>query len=239
MCYKLPGPRCSHHATLAYQRARVRWVEVETTGTDEQRLVAMEALKKAEADYEMTPAGQRELQALISAGLDRNGDLALQLERGKVLRAAALAQIKAKDRGDVNNHSLIENIEAAIPNDEGFPREEVIALIRQHVTKYGKPVGSGRNRVVFDRKDGTVVKIPKNWDGEMDNAREANWESEEIPLAQCHEEIVGQDNKQMTLLVMEKVTPVPGLKNLPDWTSWVDCQQVGYTKDERLVAYDL
>lgn len=239
MCYKLPGPRCSHHATLAYQRARVRWDHVERYGTDADRLDAMEALKKAQLDYEMTPVGQRELESLIRAGLDRDGALALQLERGKTLRAAALAQIKAEDRGDLDNHSLIENIEASIPNDEGFPRETVINLIRHHVAQYGKPIGSGRNRVVFDRKDGTVVKIPKNWDGESDNNREANWSSDEVPLAQCHSESVGSGDSEMTVLVMEKVTPVQGFKGLPDWVSWVDCQQVGYTKDERLVAYDL
>lgn len=37
---------------------------------------------------------------------------------------------------------------------------------------------------------------------------------------------------------MEKVQPVSDYKNLPKWTYYVDCQQVGYSNSGELLAYD-
>lgn len=47
----------------------------------------------------------------------------------------------------------------------------------------------------------------------------------------------------MDVLVMEKVdihgVSHLGYKDMPDWVGSVDCAQVGYDRNGRLVAYDL
>jgi hypothetical protein len=101
-----------------------------------------------------------------------------------------------------------------------------------------KLIAASRTRKVYDRGDGHVVKIPLNDEGFIANATEANWDSDYIPLAPCHFEwpTTGGD----AILVMEKVVRFPARgEQLPDWTMSVDCAQVGYLADGRLVAYDL
>lgn len=80
-------------------------------------------------------------------------------------------------------------------------------------------------------------------------AREAEYYSD-VPIAECH---LMEDNT----LVMERVMPVNNLNSRqgademtpeerrkrgfrrPDWSDRVDCEQIGYTRDDKLVAYDL
>lgn len=103
-------------------------------------------------------------------------------------------------------------------------------------------LNASRTRAVFDRGDGYVVKVPLTEEGFLANSREAHWTSTEVPVAPCHLEVASTG---VYVLVMEEVVRFPlydddGLiDDLPDWTGYVDCQQVGWLVDGRLVAYDL
>lgn len=92
-------------------------------------------------------------------------------------------------------------------------------------------IGEGRNRRVYKHK-GYVVKIPINEYGLADNEFEAQtfkkWHKE-FPYARCR--MVG------VCLVMEYVEHTFE-KKLPEWTMSVDCGQVGYNRDGKLLAYD-
>lgn len=108
------------------------------------------------------------------------------------------------------------------------------SLALDYQARYGDPL-VGRHRMTF--LDGERVhKLPRSFDGMIANAREANWKSTEMPIAACslHVEMPSGIN----VLRMERVQPCVG-QTLPDWTMSIDCQQVGYTADGRLVAYDL
>lgn len=108
--------------------------------------------------------------------------------------------------------------------------------LRTLAEELGMPFASGRNRTVFRSKCGEwVYKLPHNASGEMDNEYEAHlWEVECEYSPECYlDEVEG-----VTVLKMEYVTPVSNCKGLPDWVNWVDCQQVGYTREGKLVAFD-
>lgn len=99
-------------------------------------------------------------------------------------------------------------------------------------------IAESRTRAVYDRGDGYVVKVALNDEGFIANAAEANWDSDYTPLAPCWFEWPDADGD--AVLVMEKVVRFPSRgEQLPDWTMSVDCAQVGYLTDGRLVAYDL
>lgn len=109
------------------------------------------------------------------------------------------------------------------------------ALIEVCTRQFGEPE-LGRNRAVFDRGDGFVIKIAVSEDGLSDNLLEARHTAPVIPLARCHFEMMGD----CEVLIMERVTVwLGGRSALPDWVDWVDCAQVGHTVDGRLVAFDL
>jgi hypothetical protein len=94
-------------------------------------------------------------------------------------------------------------------------------------------IEEGRTRTVYDRGDGYVVKVAINDEGWIANLRESRWASDYIPVAPCHLDDEGH-------LVMEKIVRFPGPdEELPFWAGYVDCAQVGYLADGRLVAYDL
>jgi hypothetical protein len=116
----------------------------------------------------------------------------------------------------------------------GYP--DYAALIVSYAARYGEPI-LGRTRAIFDRGDGYVVKIPRDEEGNLANWFEAHYDDPDVPLARCALEMDG-DN---AVLVMEWVEPVrgPARAELPAWTDWVDCRQVGRTADGRLVAFDL
>lgn len=104
----------------------------------------------------------------------------------------------------------------------------------------------GNSRIAFfDDNKKFVYKIPRNYDGITNNQREQRlfklhirgegW----IPVARCK---VFNPNPDIGLpiLVMEKIekSSLKGTK-IPDWVFFVDCQQVGYDKNGKLVAYDV
>jgi hypothetical protein len=91
----------------------------------------------------------------------------------------------------------------------------------------------GRTRTVYDRGDGYVVKVATCDEGWIANLRESRWTSTEIPVAPCYLDDDGN-------LIMEKIVRFPEwTEELPTWCGYVDCQQVGWLADGRLVAYDL
>ena len=102
----------------------------------------------------------------------------------------------------------------------------------------------GRNRNVFDMGS-YVVKIPKNFYGMGDNEWEgsvsnANEDPEEIQYARTRL-IYWED---IPIVFMEYVEPATSTEIVekigaePEWVACVDCGQVGFNKNGRLVVYD-
>jgi len=115
-------------------------------------------------------------------------------------------------------------------------------IIHKHMKENDSIIAS-RTRVVFMEKD-TVVKIPITEEGMVDCGQEKqasdNYKlkpDDYIPIADT--EIIEEGD--VFYVRMEKVKPLVKIdyRNLPFWVSMVDCGQVGYTKDNVLVAYDL
>lgn len=101
-------------------------------------------------------------------------------------------------------------------------------------------LGEGRNRRVFLSPNGRyVVKVPKNDQGYWDNVSEhrayrcGGWLGKGRH-ARC------RIHAESGILVMERVRceSSPDVLDANQWTSAVDCGQVGWTHDGRLVAYD-
>lgn len=98
-------------------------------------------------------------------------------------------------------------------------------------------IGTGRHRLVYAHGR-FVVKVPASIAGFYDNTREARISAEYgrrpdingISYARCHLLCNGW-------LVMERVEPL-SYREQPKWACYVDCAQVGRTRDGRVVAYD-
>ena len=107
---------------------------------------------------------------------------------------------------------------------------EAHILILQHLDEDW--LGSGRGRVAFRHKN-YVVKIPYTTDGERFNRIEAhtykNYNTKGR-LARCRMHGI--------MLVMEYIEQIKDHNDLPLWVSYIDCEQVGYTRTGKLVAYD-
>lgn len=113
--------------------------------------------------------------------------------------------------------------------------------INSLIKKYDKThefLGEGRSRKVFIIDDLWIIKVPLNEEGIHDqywvlDCFEKN-KAQGI-YAQCYLKI----ENEIPLLIMERVKPFIGdSRSLPKWVQQIDYQQVGYTKDGRLVAYD-
>lgn len=104
--------------------------------------------------------------------------------------------------------------------------------------KYGAEIGAGLYRRVFADGDAYVVKVPRDEAGEYCNEGEACEAPNDLRLARC----TLFTRYGVQLLRMERIVRFPRtareFTRLPDWTSAIDCQQVGWTADGRLVAYD-
>lgn len=101
-----------------------------------------------------------------------------------------------------------------------------------------KFLGEGRNRKVYLLFSGkNVIKIPKNDDGIRDNCiedfRYRKNRDKWFPLAKCR--LVNYSNYH---LVMEYVKQAEDPYGLATWVYSVDCGQVGFTNNGKLVAYD-
>lgn len=120
-----------------------------------------------------------------------------------------------------------------------MPRPRVIRRYRKDGTptyhlRGHKFLGVGRNRIAFRRGD-VVVKVPSNSAGHMDNYLEAArwrpWSAMgEAQYARCRLLRNGW-------LVMVYAEPMQ-IADMPDWADFVDCRQVGRTRQGKVVAYD-
>ena len=109
-------------------------------------------------------------------------------------------------------------------------------ILERFTAKYGKPIDSGLDRIVFDASR-WVIKVPRSSWCYGANYTEASYghrSCKSDTLAICR--LFHIDS--VPVLWMEKVEPVTSFSNLPDWTNFIDCQQVGYTRKGKLVAYD-
>lgn len=120
--------------------------------------------------------------------------------------------------------------------------EKTLDIVYKYM-KQTKNMIPSRTRVVFMEKD-TVVKIPITEEGMLGCGQEKqasdNYKlkpDDYIPIADT--EIIEEGD--VFYARMEKVKPLVKVdyRNLPFWVSMVDCGQVGYTKNNVLVAYDL
>lgn len=210
MCYATPGPRCSSHAKKELQKA--------IASGDE------ETIKKAKENYLTTPDG---IQTLRDKG---KNDLA---NKAQAFRDESIRLFNVRK-------DTLKHIESEI-GDQGWDdsyKEKSVKAIQKFTSLYGTP-SIGRTRAVFDTNDGFVIKVPYVDEGFYANHAEvvtSDTEDAYIPIAECrHDEKEG-----VSVLIMEKVSIARvDYKNMPDWVYSVDCGQVGYTKDGRLVAYDL
>lgn len=93
-------------------------------------------------------------------------------------------------------------------------------------------LGHGRHRAAFLSNGGNVIKVPMCGNGVSDNAFEAaEFKRNPKYKARCR--------RAGLLLVMEFVKQHSCLAyDLPKWTHYIDCQQVGYNSKGTLVAYD-
>lgn len=114
-----------------------------------------------------------------------------------------------------------------------------LELLAEYEAKY-ECIGEGRRRKVFVINERLVAKVAKDEWGVVDNYSEArNFSSEGrdgyIPMAECFLLHVND----LPVVFMERVEPVHiPYEEAPSWLGWVDCGQVGYAKDGKLVAYD-
>jgi len=117
------------------------------------------------------------------------------------------------------------------------PLQQLIDQVLQKYRKKYTLIGEGRHRAVFEKDENWVIKVPMDEYGLNDQYHERNTYQKEKDsglYAACYIE----HDDDLPLLIMERVNPVTDYKNLPKWTYHIDCQQVGYTSDGRLVAYD-
>jgi hypothetical protein len=103
-----------------------------------------------------------------------------------------------------------------------------------------KYIGTGRQRSVFRLGD-DVVKIPRNEWGLASNTREASVSDRAFGISDDGELCGVRYARAVmrgTLLIMDYLKLVPKISKLPDWASWIDCQQVGIDQKGKLAAYD-
>lgn len=111
MCYKKPGPRCSAVAKRRLVNAVTRvQTLIESSSPTEDVLVALEAAKDANDEYDITPQGLKDLTASIADGQDQDGQLKVRLDLAQSRRANALATLNITDEGDIQPQE--ENLRA-------------------------------------------------------------------------------------------------------------------------------
>lgn len=134
MCYAKPGPRCTSHARNQLIAAQVAYA------TD-RSFENFEKLKVAQAEYDMTPGGQRELLKTIMKDGDETGLLNTRLTYGRQMRLLALAAIKTDDQGDNDNHAeqTERNKQLDAIRESNTPSAERLALIERYITSVNEP----------------------------------------------------------------------------------------------------
>ncbi len=116
--------------------------------------------------------------------------------------------------------------------------KDVLQNVRNDYSRKYLCLGYGRHRITFEISETHVAKVPLNDYGIYDNEKEAQlFEQEgydgEIPYASCSIKYVFN----VPILIMEKVERIE-FSDAPRWAWYVDCCQVGRTKEGKIVAYD-
>lgn len=121
--------------------------------------------------------------------------------------------------------------------------EELSELSEYLTARFGLPIGSGRNRTVWKTSKGNVVKVPRNWNGAVDNEFESMNSDKTLGY-----EILGKTKcfyiDGIAILVMEYLERASCeevneyIGSSFDWTDFIDCGQVGFNKNGQLRAYD-
>lgn len=128
--------------------------------------------------------------------------------------------------------------------------QTLLTRIRESLTTRligrAEDVVEGRNRRVFLMR-GYVIKVPLNYEGIDDNLHEGKQRRPAGPLGE-YETIYARTrlvhHHDIPVLLMERVTHATSAAldayfgKIPSWVYGIDCCQVGFTKDGRLVAYD-
>lgn len=103
-----------------------------------------------------------------------------------------------------------------------------------------KLCGAGFSRTsLLSPRGKFLVKIPRNDDGVQDNYNESDNYNCLVDrrgrLAKCRM-VPGTHLLMMEFVRVVYYNQIPS--PIPMWVDTIDCQQVGYTRDGRLVAYD-
>ena len=125
--------------------------------------------------------------------------------------------------------------------DFNFETRKVLLSLHRRFSYRCEERSVGRTRVCYLMRT-YVIKMPRCLNGMDDN----DWEGSVSNLPNPDEEEIKYARTRLVyyqgipLLFMERVQIPPGedYKKFPVWIYSVDCQQVGYTKSGKLVAYD-
>lgn len=112
---------------------------------------------------------------------------------------------------------------------------ECLEFAERLTKKYGQPISSGRNRVVWRTGKGHVIKVPRCYDGIVDN----EWEACTSYEYHAKTKLLCIPDTRIDICLMQEVNLDHGIpyKKLPDWTTFIDCSQVGL-RNGKLLAYD-
>lgn len=124
MCYPKPGPRCSAHAGAALAHAKQALRNVRPALYSAEYEAAKEAVEQAQMDYDATPAGFLELQRRIDqeeGGNLTQREFVYRLAMGKARREAALAALKAEDKGDITHDDASYDEKVMVAFNTVFP----------------------------------------------------------------------------------------------------------------------
>jgi hypothetical protein len=134
MCYPKPGPRCSAHATKKLVQAMVAVKTYRRDLTDSSDYDKYQEVKnlvrKAEEEYDATPAGQRYLKRRIKSDAYSPGlSYKDRLKLGQARREAALKALGREDEGDVKtghrgSAEEREQLKAFFNSENFFSKEE-------------------------------------------------------------------------------------------------------------------
>ena len=117
MCYPKPGPRCSAHA--AVKLATVKLASISGSQDFAEYLAHQERLEEAQLEYDITPAGLKDLQDLV--GQRSDPDTELRYAKAKALRADKLALLR-EDQKQEQAHTLTR----AQGVNEDFCSDEIV-----------------------------------------------------------------------------------------------------------------
>lgn len=116
--------------------------------------------------------------------------------------------------------------------DDALINDRAKAVLTRLIAKYGEP-SCGRNRAAFISKH-FVIKFPRSDSGIHDNCVESSYSDETTAKSR------GFILDGFLCVIQERlVMPTKEQrKELPAWTDFIDCRQVGYDKKGNVKAYD-